>query len=465
MDRGCYSLRSESMEIEIGDHGRSEAMERLSSHMATHNSRLGGFYQLQPFERLQAVRSFDGLNEEDLRQLQGGQGALSVERADKMIENVIGTYNLPLGIATNFQINGRDRLVPMVVEEPSIVAGASYAARLVREGGGFRARSSAPLMIGQVQLVAVPDAIAASAAILAERAEILALANRQSTSLAGLGGGALDLEVRSFTTSPMGPMLVVHLIVDCRDAMGANAVNSMAEAVAPLLEHLSGGRAYLRILSNLSDRRLACAEATIPAAALARGGLSGAEVIEGILWAHAFAVVDPYRATTHNKGILNGIDPILIATGNDWRAVEAGAHAYAARSGQYTSLSHWERDANGDLHGMLEMPLAVGIVGGATKVHPAAQAALKLLGVQHAHELAEICVCAGLASNLAAMRALATEGIQRGHMSLHARQIALAAGAHGTEVDMLATRMIEERRIKPTRAAELLLELRQEVIV
>jgi len=255
-------------------------------------------------------------------------------------------------------------------------------------------------------------------------------------------------------------MLVVHLIIDCRDAMGANAINTMAEAVAPMLEEISGGKAYLRILSNLSDRRLARARAIVPAKSLARDGLSGEEVVEGILWAYAFAVVDPYRATTHNKGILNGIDPVLIATGNDWRAVEAGAHAYAARNGRYTSLSHWERDAHGNLVGTLEMPLAVGVVGGATKVHPAAQVALKLIGVAHAHELAEICVCAGLASNLAAMRALATEGIQRGHMSLHARQIALAAGAQGSEVDIIAARMVQERQIKPARAEALLAELR-----
>lgn len=428
--------------------------------MGTRNSRISGFYQLSPLERLDIVRSFDGLNDEDLRRLHGGNGALTVERADKMIENVIGTFNLPLGIATNFLINGRDVLIPMVVEEPSIVAGASYAAKLVRDGGGFQASSTLPLMIGQVQLVHVADPHRAHHDILARREAILALANRQSSSLAALGGGAKDIEVRFFESSPMGPMLVVHLIIDCRDAMGANAINTMAEAVAPLLEEISGGKAYLRILSNLSDRRLARARAIVPAKSLARDGLSGEEVVEGILWAYAFAAVDPYRATTHNKGILNGIDPVLIATGNDWRAVEAGAHAYAARSGRYTSLSHWERDGQGNLVGTLEMPLAVGIVGGATKVHPAAQAALKLLGVTHAHELAEICVCAGLASNLAAMRALATEGIQRGHMSLHARQIAMAAGAQGAEVDIIATRMVQERQIKPARAAALLAELR-----
>lgn len=428
--------------------------------MGTRNSRLGGFYQLNPLERLQAVRSFDGLNDEDLRQLHGGNGALSVERADKMIENVVGTFNLPIGIATNFQVNGRDLLLPMVVEEPSIVAGASYAAKLARAGGGFQASSTPPLMIGQIQLVHVANPHSARYDILARAGEVLALANRQSASLLALGGGAKDIEVQIFETSPMGPMLVVHLLIDCRDAMGANAINTMAEAVAPLLEQISGGRAYLRILSNLSDRRLSRARAVVPTSALARDGLSGDEVAEGIMWAYAFAAVDPYRATTHNKGILNGIDPILIATGNDWRAVEAGAHAYAARSGKYTSLSVWERDADGNLVGTLEMPLAVGIVGGATKVHPAAQAALKLLNIKHANELAEICVCAGLASNLAAMRALATEGIQRGHMSLHARQIAMSAGAHGAEVDDLARRMIEEQAIKPARASALLDELR-----
>jgi hydroxymethylglutaryl-CoA reductase len=419
-----------------------------------------GFYQLNPFERLQMVRSFDGLCDDDLRALHGGHGVLSIERADKMIENVIGTYNLPLGIATNFQINGRDVLIPMVVEEPSIVAGASYAARLVRAGGGFEASSTDPLMIGQVQLVHVGAPHSARHDILARKDEILALANAQSRSLVSLGGGARDVEVHLHSTSPMGPMLVVHLIVDCRDAMGANAINSMCEAVAPLLEQISGGRAYLRILSNLSDRRLARARCVVPPSALARDGIPGEEVVEGILWAYAFAAVDPYRATTHNKGIMNGIDPVIVATGNDWRAIEAGAHAYAARSGQYTSLSHWEKDEHGNLVGTLEMPLAVGIVGGATKVHPAAQAALKLLDVHSANQLAEICVCAGLASNLAAMRALATEGIQRGHMGLHARQIAMAAGAHGPLVDEVAGRMVAERNIKPARAEELVAELR-----
>jgi hydroxymethylglutaryl-CoA reductase len=331
---------------------------------------------------------------------------------------------------------------------------------MVRAGGGFQSSSTDSLMIGQVQLVQVANPEQVQEKILAHRGEILKLANAQSRSLIALGGGARDVEVQTFPTSPMGPMVVVHLVVDCLDAMGANAINSMCEAVAPLLEMLTGGRAYLRILSNLSDRRLARARAVIPPAALERNGISGEEVAEGIMWAYSFAAVDPYRATTHNKGIMNGIDPVLIATGNDWRAVEAGAHAYAARSGRYTSLSVWERDEAGNLVGTLEMPLAVGIVGGATKVHPTAQAALKLLGVRSARELAEICVCAGLASNLAAMRALATEGIQCGHMGLHARQIALAAGATGDLVEAVARRMVEERVIKPARAEELLTELR-----
>lgn len=427
--------------------------------MGTKNSRLQGFYQLNPFERLQMVKSFDGLCDEDLRVLHGGHGILSVERADKMIENVIGTYNLPLGIATNFQINGRDYLIPMVVEEPSIVAGASYAAKLIREGGGFEASSSEPLMIGQVQIVDVAAPNSARHDILSRKDDLLRVANAQSRSLAALGGGARDVEVHHHPASPMGPMLVVHLVVDVRDAMGANAINAMCEAIAPLLEQITRGRVYLRILSNLSDRRLSRARCVVPARALERDGLSGEEVIEGILWAYAFAAVDPYRATTHNKGILNGVDPVIVATGNDWRAIEAGAHAYAARSGRYSSLSTWERDEAGNLVGTLEMPMAVGIVGGATKVHPAAQTALKLLDVSSASQLGEIAVCAGLASNLAAMRALACEGINQGHMGLHARQIAMAAGAHGPHVDEVARRMVEERNIKPARAEELMAEL------
>jgi hydroxymethylglutaryl-CoA reductase len=376
-----------------------------------------------------------------------------------MIENVVGSYELPLGVATNFRINGRDRLVPMVVEEPSIVAGASYAARMARESGGFVASHTDPVMIGQIQLIAVADVATAMATIHANRMRIIESANAQSQSMVARGGGVRDVECHQYADSPMGPMLIVHLLVDCRDAMGANAVNSMCETVAPLLESLSGGQAMLRILSNLTDRRLATAKVRIAPASLQRDGIAGADVIERILWAHAFAVVDPHRATTHNKGIMNGIDPVIVATGNDWRAIEAGAHAWAARSGRYTSLSHWYRDEQGFLCGELTMPLAVGIVGGATRVHPTAQAALQVLAVTHAGELAEICVCAGLASNLAAMRALATEGIQRGHMALHARQIAMAAGAQGDDVAMIAQKMIDMQSIKPATATALLQQI------
>ena len=420
-------------------------------------SRIEGFYRLDPLARRARVRDFARLDDATTAALTGGQ--LGLAKADKMIENVVGSYELPLGVATNFRINGRDRLVPMVVEEPSIVAGASYAARMARESGGFVASHTAPIMIGQIQLIAVADATSAMAKIQASRMQIIESANAQSQSMVARGGGVRDVECHYYADSPMGPMLIVHLLVDCRDAMGANAVNSMCEAVAPLLESLSGGQAMLRILSNLTDQRLATAQVRIAPVSLQRDGIAGAEVIERILWAHAFAVVDTHRATTHNKGIMNGIDPVIVATGNDWRAIEAGAHAWAARSGRYTSLSHWYRDAHGFLCGELTMPLAVGIVGGATRVHPTAQAALQVLGVATAGELAEICVCAGLASNLAAMRALATEGIQRGHMALHARQIAMAAGAQGDDVTTIAQKMIDMQSIKPATATALLQQI------
>lgn len=422
------------------------------------NSRIEGLYRLDPSERRRRIAEVSHHNATTTAALAGG--VLGDARADKMIENVVGVYELPFGIATNFTINGHDYLVPMVVEEPSIVAGASYAAKMARASGGFTASHSEPVMIGQVQLIDVPDMDRAEAAILAQRMQLIERANAQSMSMVARGGGARDVSVRRFATSPMGPMLVVHLLVDCRDAMGANAVNSMCEAIAPLLEAASGGRALLRILSNLTDQRTATARVRIAPASLTRDGIDGAAVIERILWAHAFAVVDPYRATTHNKGIMNGIDPVVVATGNDWRAVEAGAHAWAARSGAYTSMSHWERDDEGYLCGELTLPLAVGIVGGATRVHPAARAALDILGISSAAELAQVCVCAGLASNLAAMRALATEGIQRGHMSLHARQIAMAAGAEGDEVAVIAQQMIDSGHIKPAAAEQLLANLR-----
>jgi hydroxymethylglutaryl-CoA reductase len=373
-----------------------------------------------------------------------------------MIENVIGTYSLPLGLAVNFQVNAREVLVPMAIEEPSVVAGASFMAKIVREGGGFRAETTPPEMIAQIQILDVADLEAARRAVEAERESILAEADAVDPIIRNMGGGARDVQVRLLPETPVGPMLVIHLVYDTRDAMGANAANTAAERLAPRLERLTGGRVHLRILTNLADRRLARAHCRIPAAALAFGEFSGERVRDGIIEAWAFAAADPYRAATHNKGVMNGVDAVVIATGNDWRAVEAGAHAYAARSGRYTSLSRWSRGEEGSLEGLLEMPMAVGIVGGATRVHPGARAALQLMGVTTARELAEVIVSVGLAQNLAALRALATEGIQRGHMGLHARQVAMAAGARGEQIEDIARRMMEEGTVRLDRAEALL---------
>jgi hydroxymethylglutaryl-CoA reductase len=373
-----------------------------------------------------------------------------------MIENVVGTFELPMGVATNFQVNGRDVLVPMVVEEPSVVAAASFMAKLARSSGGFLTSSSKPLMRAQVQMVGMTDPHGVRQAVLARRAEIIALANSKDKVLVGLGGGCQDLEVHVFEHTPRGPMVVVHLIVDVRDAMGANTVNTMAEMVAPLLERITGASVRLRILSNLADLRLARAAVTLSPEQLTTAQYRGEEVIEGILDAYTFAAVDPYRAATHNKGIMNGIDPVIVATGNDWRAVEAGAHAYAARSGRYTSLTHWEKNRAGHLVGTIELPMPVGLVGGATKTHPLARWALRLMQVGSAQELGEIVAAVGLAQNLAAMRALSTEGIQRGHMALHARNIALLAGAEGEQVQRVAAALVAERNVSVDRAKELL---------
>ena len=386
------------------------------------SSRVSGFYNWTLQERLDWVTRWANLTDEEAAVLQDAAD-LSLEQADRMVENVVGRYALPLGVALNFQVNGRDVLVPMVIEEPSVVAGASFAARLVRAGGGFHAEATPPEMIGQIQVLDLPELEAARTAVLAARERILARADQVDPVIRRLGGGARDLVVRSLPDTPAGPMLVVHLIYDCRDAMGANAVNTACEALAPLIEDVTGGRVGLRILSNLADRRLASAECTIPAEALAFGDFSGERVVQGIVEAWAFAAADPYRAATHNKGIMNGIDAVAIATGQDWRAIEAGAHAYAARSGCYTSLSAWGQDEDGSLVGRLELPLAVGIVGGATRSHPTARVALKLLRVATGRELAEVLAAVGLAQNLAALRALSTEGIQKGHMALHARKV------------------------------------------
>ena len=418
-------------------------------------SRLPGFYDLDTKQRMHNVAERAELPVEQQAALLGAAG-LTPELADQMIENVVGVFALPLGVAANFVVNGRDVLVPMAIEEPSVVAGASFMAKLARAGGGFRAECSPPEMIGQLQILDVEDVEAAKAALLEQRVRVLAAVEGIDPVISELGGGARDFEVRVIERSPIGPFLVAHLIYDTRDAMGANAINTATEALAPLLEQITGGRVHLRILSNLADRRLARARVCIPQTELAFGGYSGKRVRDGIIEAWAFAAADPYRAATHNKGIMNGVDAVVIATGNDWRAIEAGAHAYAARSGCYSSLSRWRKDENGDLLGELEMPMAVGTVGGATRVHPGAQAALRLLGVGSAAGLAEIIVSVGLAQNIAALRALSTEGIQRGHMGLHARQVAIAAGAEGAEVERLARQLVAEEKVRVDCARELL---------
>ena len=424
-----------------------------------HNSRIPGFYNLSLEERRAELLRHAELTPEELAALTG-QAGLNAHHADHMIENVVGLYALPLGIALNFVVNGHQVLVPMAIEEPSVVAGASFMAKLARAGGGFSAHTSPPEMIAQLQILDVADLPAAQRALLSEKGNLLAEAAKVDPILQDLGGGPRDVEVRLIEDSAIGPFLVLHLIYDVRDAMGANAVNTAAERLAPLVESICGGRVHLRILSNLADRRLAYASCTIPLSELAFGEYPAAEVRQGVIAAWAFAAADPYRAATHNKGIMNGVDAVVIATGNDWRAIEAGAHAYAARDGQYTSLSTWGEDDQGNLVGTLEMPMAVGIVGGATKVHPAARAAIKLMGVKTAAELAEIIVSIGLAQNLAALRALATEGIQRGHMSLHSRQVAIAAGAQGDQITRLAEQLVAEDTVRIDRAEEILKEWR-----
>ena len=418
------------------------------------------FYQLSLAERMEQLARESGLPSEMLLPLSGEAG-LKPEQADHMVENAVGIYALPLGIARNFVVNGRPVLVPMVVEEPSVIAGASFMARLAAANGGFTASTTPPEMIGQIQILDIPDMDLAQSRLLEHREELLQTAATIDPLLSRFGGGPRGIEVRRFDSSPIGSFLVLHLIYDVRDAMGANAINTALEKLAPQVAAISGGRVHLRILSNLADRRLATAHVTIRTQDLAFDNYTGEAVRDGIIEAWAFAEVDPYRAATHNKGIMNGVDAVVVASGNDWRAVEAGAHAYAARSGRYTSLSKWSRDEEGNLTGSLEMPMAVGIVGGATRVHPAAQAALKLMKVESASQLAEIIVSVGLAQNLAALRALATEGIQRGHMSLHARQVAISAGAVGEEIDRLADELVRSGVIRTDRAEQLLQQWRK----
>ena len=416
------------------------------------SSLISGFYKLNPQERLALVKQFADLSENECKLLQN-TGSLSLDLADHMIENVIGAMPIPLGIGVNFLINKRDYLIPMAIEEPSVVAAASYAAKMVRDGGGFTTSSTPPVMIGQIQAVGIEDPEAARMRVLSAKQEILKKANQQDPILAAVGGGAKDLEAKVIQTT-VGPMLITEIHVDCRDAMGANAVNTMSEAVSPLIEEITGGHVYLRIISNLATKRLAKAWCTVP-----KESLGGEEVVDGIVNASAFAAADPYRAATHNKGAMNGIIAVITATGNDHRAIEAGAHAYAALKGRYTSLSTWEKDLNGNLQGTIEMPMAVGLIGGAVKTHPIAKIAMKILRVKTANEFAEVLAAVGLAQNLGALRALASEGIQRGHMSLHARNIAVAAGVPEKLVDLVAERMVKEGKVRMDRAKELANEL------
>jgi len=418
----------------------------------TKTSRISGFYKLSPKERLEHVKAFAGLTDDEAK-IVFSTGGLSMDQVNRMIENVVGVMPVPLGIAVNFLINGKDYLIPMAIEEPSVLAAASYAAKLARARGGFTASTTEPVMIGQIQVVGVEDPHHARITVLHAKDEILKHANEQDPILVSVGGGAKDLQVKVIDTV-QGPMVIVEILVDCRDAMGANAVNTMSEAVAPLIERITGGRVYLRIISNLATKRLARAKVVI-----AKEAVGGEAVVDGIIQAYAFAASDPYRCATHNKGVMNGVSAVVLATGNDTRAMEAGAHAYASISGRYKPLTVWEKTREGDLVGTIELPVAVGLVGGATKAHPVARVNVKILGVKTATELGEVLACIGLAQNLAALRALADEGIQRGHMALHARNIAVEAGATGDLVDTVVQRMVEEKMIRLDRAQQLLHEL------
>ena len=419
------------------------------------SSRISGFYKLSFKKRLKVLEGFAGLNKEEIKIL-SNRGALG-EIGERMIENVVGTMPLPLGIATNFLINGKDYLIPMAIDEPSVVAAASNAAKMAREKGGFETSSTEPIMIGQIQVTNIPDSLMAKSKILENKKKILEIANKKDPLLLKLGGGAKDIEVREINRMRIeeGKMIILHLLVNVKDAMGANVVNTMTEAVSPWLEKITGGKTLLRIVSNLATHRLASAKAVFR-----KEIIGGENVVDGIIKAYLFAQSDPYRCATHNKGIMNGIDAVLIATGNDFRAVEAGAHAFAALTGKYLPLTDWQRNKDGDLAGHIKLPLAVGIVGGATNVHPTAKINLKILGVKTAGELAEVIAAVGLAQNFAALRALVKEGIQKGHMSLQAKNVAIVAGAKGKMVDKIAEILVKEKKVRIDRAKELLKKIK-----
>ena len=425
-------------------------------------SRIPHFYKMSVAERIRAVRDRGLLSETDFDMLSAGEATLDLQAADKMIENVIGVLGMPVGLGLNFLINGKDYVVPMAVEEPSIVAAISAAAKLARASGGFATSSTAPVLIGQIQVLELPDLPKARAAVLEHRQDILDLANSFHPRMVARGGGAVDVEVLSYPLRSMpGEMLVVHLLVDTRDAMGANLVNGMCEGVASLIEQLTEGKVFLRILSNLADRALARAEVTLPVSHLAGKGYAGERVRDGVIIAADFAHADPYRAATHNKGVMNGVDAVALATGNDWRAIEAGAHAFAARHGRYGSLTEWWKDEAGNLRGSIEIPMKVGIVGGPLESNPGVAMNLRLLGVKSATELAEVMAAVGLAQNFAALRALATDGIQAGHMTLHARSVVKAAGAPAEHFNEVLERVLQSGEIKVWKAQQILAEVRQ----
>lgn len=422
------------------------------------SSRIPGFYLLNIDERIDKLAETFDLTRDEIDTLRS-QGALELAEADKMIENAVGIYSLPIGVALNFLINEKEYIVPMAIEEPSVVASCSFMAKLVRAGGGFRAGSTRRVMIGQIQVIGCSDFRAAQNAVLAAKAELLAAANAIAPNMVKRGGGALDIETRILNDNPLSAystMLILHVLIDTQDAMGANSINTMVEGIAPRVEELTGGRVHLRILSNFTDNCMAWATCKVPAHVLKTAEFSGEEVVDGIVKAYEFAASDVYRAVTNNKGVMNGIDAVVIATGNDWRAIEAGSHAWAARSGQYGPMAEWSKDAEGNLVGRIELPMPVGIVGGSIQMHPMARVALKFLRVRTARELAEVTVAVGLAQNLAALRALATVGIQRGHMALHARSVAVTAGARGELVERIAQAMVEANDIKVAKATELL---------
>jgi hydroxymethylglutaryl-CoA reductase len=421
------------------------------------------FYKLSVEERLKAVQDRGVLTDSDCRALLSGRHTLDLRAADKMVENVVGVQGLPLGLGMNLVVNGKPYIVPMVVEEPSVIAAVGSACKLIRSAGGIQASATDPILIGQIQVVGLSDIESAKKALLKRRAEIINLANSLHPNMVMRGGGARDIELFTHPLPSSGkPMLVVHLLVDTRDAMGANTVNGMCEGVAPLIESITGGEVFLRILSNLADRSVVTASCRIPVEALAGRGYTGEQARDGIIVASDFAAVDPYRAATHNKGIMNGIDPLAIATGNDWRAIEAGAHAYAARSGRYTSLSQWTADEDGNLCGRIEIPIKVGIVGAPLESNPTVALNLRLLGVDSATELASVMGALGLAQNFAAIRALATEGIQKGHMTLHARSVLTAAGTPQEIFDEVLERLIQSGTIKVWKAQEIIAELTNE---